>query len=172
MKSAAVTIVSCLLAASAYADLHQDIDTAAAAVEPNVIAWHRDIHKNPELSNHEVRTAAMVAAYLKTLGIDVKTGVAHTGVVGLLRGGKPGKVVALRADMDALPVVEETGLPYASTLTSQYLGQDVGVMHACGHDNHVAILMGAAKVLAGVRETVAGYGQVHLPTSRRRGAAG
>ena len=156
MKSAVVTIVGCLLCASAYADLHQDIDRAAAAVEPDVIAWHRDIHENPELSNREVRTAALVAAYLKTLGIDVTTGVAHTGVVGILKGGKPGRVVALRADMDALPVVEETGLPYASTVTSQYLGQDVGVMHACGHDNHVAILMGVAKVLAGVREQLPG----------------
>jgi amidohydrolase len=156
MRSAVVTIVGCLFGTSAFADLDQDIDEAATAVEPNVIAWHRDIHKNPELSNHEVRTAAMVAAYLKTLGIDVKTGVAHTGVVGVLRGGKPGKVVALRADMDALPVVEETGLPYASTVTSQYLGQDVGVMHACGHDNHVAILMGVAKVLAGVRAQLPG----------------
>ena len=155
MKTA-VMIVATLLCASAHADLHQDIDKNAAAVEPNVIAWRRDIHENPELSNREVRTAALVAAYLKTLGIDVTTGVAHTGVVGILRGGKPGKVVALRADMDALPVVEETGLPYASTLTSQYLGQDVGVMHACGHDNHVAILMGVAKVLAGVREQLPG----------------
>ncbi len=145
-----------LFGAGAQADLDQDIDAGAAAVEENVIAWRRDIHENPELSNREVRTAALVAAYLKTLDIGVTTGVAHTGVVGILRGGKPGKVVALRADMDALPVVEETGLPYASTVTSQYLGQDVGVMHACGHDNHVAILMGVAKVLAGVRAQLPG----------------
>jgi amidohydrolase len=151
----AVTILVAACAA-AHADLHEDIDKGAAAVEANVIAWHRDIHQNPELSNREVRTAALVAAYLKTLGIEVTTGVAHTGVVGVLRGGAPGKVVALRADMDALPVVEETGLPYASTVTSQYLGQDVGVMHACGHDNHVAILMGVARVLADVREQLPG----------------
>ncbi len=155
MKSAA-RIVSVLICTSVYADLHQDIDAGAAAIEPNVIVWRRDIHEHPELSNREVRTAQLVATYLKTLGIEVKTGVAHTGVVGILRGGKPGKVIALRADMDALPVVEETGLPYASSVTSEYLGQDVGVMHACGHDNHVAILMGAAKVLASVREQLPG----------------
>jgi amidohydrolase len=151
-----------LLAGAAQADLDEDIDEASAAVETNVIGWRRDIHKHPELSNHEVRTAALVAAYLKTLDIEVTTGVAHTGVVGILRGGKPGpharkdRVVALRADMDALPVVEETGLPYASTATAQYLGQDVGVMHACGHDNHVAVLMGVAKVLSSVRAQLPG----------------
>ena len=149
-------ICGLLLCATVHADLNEDIDEAAAAVETNVIGWRRDIHKHPELSNHEVRTAALVASYLKTLDIEVTTGVAHTGVVGVLRGGKPGKVVALRADMDALPVVEETGLPYASTVTSQYLGQDVGVMHACGHDNHVAILMGVAKVLSSVRAQLPG----------------
>jgi amidohydrolase len=151
-----VGFAALLLATHAYADLHEDIDAGAAAVEPNVIAWRRDIHKNPELSNREVRTAALVAAYLESLGLEVTTGVAHTGVVGILRGGKPGRVVALRADMDALPVVEATGLPYASTVRTQYLGQDVGVMHACGHDNHVAILMGVAKVLSGVRAQLPG----------------
>jgi amidohydrolase len=156
MRFNALVFWALLLCAPARADLDDDIDEGAAAVESNVIAWHRDIHKHPELSNREVRTAAFVAAYLKTLGIDVTTGVAHTGVVGTMRGGKPGKVVALRADMDALPVVEETGLPYASTATSQYLGQDVGVMHACGHDSHVAILMGVAKVLARVRAQLPG----------------
>ena len=162
MKSVLIcALLFVLLAGTARADLDEEIDEGAAAVEANVIAWHRDIHENPELSNREVRTAALVASYLKTLDIEVTTGVAHTGVVGILhgdkpRGGKPGRVVALRADMDALPVVEETGLPYASTVTSQYLGQDVGVMHACGHDNHVAILMGVAKVLAGVRAQLPG----------------
>jgi amidohydrolase len=156
MRFNGLTICGWLLCATVQADIDEDIDEGAAAVEANVIAWHRDIHENPELSNHEVRTAALVASYLKTLGIEVTTGVAHTGVVGILRGEKPGRVVALRADMDALPVVEETGLPYASTVTSQYLGQDVGVMHACGHDNHVAILMGAAKVLSGVRGQLSG----------------
>jgi amidohydrolase len=149
-------ILAALFGAAAQADLDEDIDDGAAAVENSVIGWRRDIHENPELSNREVRTAALVSAYLRSLDIDVTTGIAHTGVVGILRGGKPGKVVALRADMDALPVVEETGLPYASVVTSQYLGQDVGVMHACGHDNHVAILMGVAKVLAGVRAQLPG----------------
>ena len=156
MRLNVLVICGLLLCATAHADLDEDIDEASAAVETNVIGWHRDIHKHPELSNHEVRTAALVASYLKTLDIEVKTGVSHTGVVGILRGGKPGKVVALRADMDALPVVEETGLPYASTVTTQYLGQDVGVMHACGHDNHVAILMGVAKVLSSVRAQLPG----------------
>ena len=137
-----------------------------------MIAWHRDIHKNPELSNHEVRTAAMVAAYLKTLGIDVKTGVAHTGVVGVLRGGKPGRVVALRADMDALPVVEETGLPYRIDGDQpEYLGQACRGDARCGHDNHAAILMGVAKVVGRAR-AIAGHRQDHLPTGRRRCAAG
>ncbi len=156
MRLEALMICGVLLCATAHADIDEDIDEGAAAVEANVIGWHRDIHENPELSNREVRTAALVASYLRTLGIEVTTGVAHTGVVGVLRGGKPGRVVALRADMDALPVVEETGLPYASTVTSQYLGQEVGVMHACGHDNHVAILMGVAKVLSGVRAQLPG----------------
>jgi len=145
-----------LLAAHSRADLHQDIDASAAAVTPQVIQWRRDIHQHPELSNRETRTAALVAAQLKSLGLDVKTRVAHTGVVAILNGGKPGKVVALRADMDALPVVEETGLPYASTVKSTYLGQEVGVMHACGHDNHTAILLGVATVLSKVREQLPG----------------
>ncbi len=151
-----VWVGAALLAASAAADLHQQIDTGAAAVAADVIAWRRDIHAHPELSNRETRTAALVAAHLRSLDIDVTAGVAHTGVVGVLRGGKPGGVVALRADMDALPVVEETGLPYASKVRSQYLGQEVGVMHACGHDNHVAILLGVATVLAGVRDQLPG----------------
>ena len=128
----------------------------AADIEDKVIAWRRDIHQHPELSNREFRTAALVAEHLESLGMEVETEVAHTGVVGVLRGGRPGPVVALRADMDALPVVEQTGLPFASTERSTYNGLDVGVMHACGHDNHVAILMGAAEVLAGMREQIPG----------------
>jgi len=120
------------------------------------VAWRRDIHANPELSNREFRTSALVAQHLRSLGIDVQTGVAHTGVIGLLKGGKPGPVIALRADMDALPVVEKTGLPYASTVRGEYQGRDVGVMHACGHDTHVAILMGAAEVLAALRDELPG----------------
>jgi len=130
---------------------------AADKVESEVIEWRRDIHEHPELSNREFRTAKLVADHLRALGLDeVQTNVAHTGVVGILKGGKPGPVVALRADMDALPVVEQVDLPFASKVRSTYKGEDVGVMHACGHDNHVAILMGVAKVLAGMRDELPG----------------
>ncbi|GAB57040.1 amidohydrolase [Rheinheimera nanhaiensis] len=125
-------------------------------VMPKVISWRRDIHQHPELSNREVRTAAKVAAHLEKLGLEVRTGIAHTGVVGILTGGKPGPVVALRADMDALPVTEQTGLPFASKVVSEFNGQQTGVMHACGHDAHVAMLMGAAEVLAKQRADIAG----------------
>jgi amidohydrolase len=133
-----------------------DVDELCAAVDPLVVDWRRDIHQHPELSNREFRTAEKVAAHLRDLGIEVQTGVAHTGVVGLLRGGRPGPVVALRADMDALPVTERVDLPFASKETTTYAGQEVGVMHACGHDTHVAMLMGAAQVLAGIRDQVPG----------------
>jgi amidohydrolase len=138
------------------ADLAAEVDRRAAAVLPKVVAWRRDIHQHPELSNREVRTARVVAEHLKALGLEVRTGVAHTGVVGLLRGGQPGPVVALRADMDALPVTELVELPFRSAVTTEFNGQQVGVMHACGHDNHVAILMGVAEVLAGMRERLPG----------------
>ncbi|WP_397596785.1 amidohydrolase [Silanimonas sp.] len=132
------------------------LDAAIAAIEPKVVAWRRDIHQHPELGNREFRTSALVAEHLKGLGFDVETGVAHTGVVGTLVGGKPGPVIALRADMDALPVTERVDLPYASKVRSTYNGQDVGVMHACGHDAHVAILMGVAEVLAARRDSIPG----------------
>ncbi|GAB5561896.1 MAG: M20 family metallopeptidase [Synoicihabitans sp.] len=132
------------------------IDRLAEKIESKVIAWRHHIHENPELSNQEEQTAALVAEHLRALDIEVQTGVAGHGVVGLLRGGKPGPVVALRADMDALPVTEQTGLPYASKVKVDYGGKEIGVMHACGHDAHVAILMGTAEVLAGVREDLAG----------------
>jgi amidohydrolase len=138
------------------ARIHADIDTAAKRVESSVIACRRDIHEHPELGNREVRTSKLVADKLRALGIDVQTGVAHTGVVGVLRGGKPGRVIALRADMDALPVVEQVDLPFASKVRTTYNGQDVGVMHACGHDAHVAILLGVAEVLAGVKNELSG----------------
>ena len=137
-------------------DLNAAVADRVAAVMPKVIAWRRDIHQHPELSNREVRTAGVVAAHLKALGLDVQTGVAKTGVVGVLKGGRPGRVVALRADMDALPVTEQSDLPFKSTARSTYDGQDVGVMHACGHDAHVAMLMGVAEVLAGVRAQLPG----------------
>ncbi len=136
--------------------LDAEIDRRAAAVTDSVVAWRRDIHQHPELSNRETRTAAFVADRLRALGFEVRTGVAHTGVVAVLRGGKPGPVVALRADMDALPVTELVDLPFASKARAIYNGQDVGVMHACGHDTHVAILLGVATVLAGVRQQLPG----------------
>ncbi|MGH7448031.1 MAG: amidohydrolase [Longimicrobiales bacterium] len=140
----------------AQSPLHARIDAAAAQVNDRVVAWRRDIHEHPELGNREFRTAKLVADHLGSLGIDVQTGVAHTGVVGILRGGQPGPLVALRADMDALPVTEMVDLPFASKVRTEYNGQEVGVMHACGHDNHVAILMGVAEVLAGMRGDLPG----------------
>ncbi len=132
------------------------IDDAAARVGKRVIADRRNIHEHPELGNREIRTAQLVAERLQQLGIETKTGVAHTGVVGLLRGGREGRVVALRADMDALPVVEQVDVPFRSRVRTEYDGQPVGVMHACGHDAHVAILLGVAEVLAGMRDQLAG----------------
>lgn len=134
----------------------QKFEKSIEAVMPQVIQWRRDIHEHPELSNRELRTSKLVAEHLKSLGIDVRTGVAHTGVVGVLKGGKPGPVIALRADMDALPVVEQVDVPFASKVRTTYDGHEVGVMHACGHDTHVAILMGVAKVLAENRAELPG----------------
>lgn len=138
------------------APMRAEIERRMTAVMPKVVAWRRDIHEHPELSGDEVRTAALVAAHLKSLGLEVTTGVGGHGVVGILRGGKPGPVVGLRADMDALPVAELVDLPFRSQVKSTYRGQQVGVMHACGHDNHVAILMGAAEVLAGMKAQLPG----------------
>jgi amidohydrolase len=136
--------------------LDAEIDRRVPQVQQKVVDWRRDIHAHPELSNRETRTAELVAQHLRALGIEVRTGVAHTGVVGVLRGGKPGRVVALRADMDALPVTEEVDVPFASKVRATYNGQDVGVMHACGHDAHTAMLMGVAEVLAGMRADLPG----------------
>jgi amidohydrolase len=132
------------------------VDAAAVAIEPRVIAWRRDFHAHPELGNREFRTSKIVAGHLRALGIEVTTGVAHTGVVGVLRGTRPGPCVALRADMDALPVAEEVDLPFASRVRTEYNKEDVGVMHACGHDAHTAILMGVAELLAQMRDQLAG----------------
>src|SRR5947207_5241191 len=131
--------------------LDKRIDESAAKLESKVIECRRDIHQNPELGNREFRTSKLVADRLKELGIEARSGVAHTGVVGILHGGKPGRVVALRADMDALPVVEEVDVPFKSKVRSTYNGHDVGVMHACGHDPHVPILLGVAEVLASMK---------------------
>jgi amidohydrolase len=125
-------------------------------IEPKVVAWRRDIHQNPELGNREFRTSKLVADHLRAIGIEVRDKVAHTGVVGLLKGGKPGPVVALRADMDALPVTEEVDVPFKSTVKTEWSGMQCGVMHACGHDAHTAILMGVAEVLAGMRAELHG----------------
>lgn len=129
---------------------------ATDKIEAKLIEWRRDFHEHPELGNHETRTAGIIAKHLESLGIEVKSGVARTGVVGLLKGGKPGPVVLLRADMDGLPVTERNSLPFASKVRTQYNGQEVGVMHACGHDSHVAILMGVAEVLAGMKADLKG----------------
>ncbi|MBL8376598.1 MAG: amidohydrolase [Burkholderiales bacterium] len=133
------------------------LEARAAALESQVIAWRRDLHAHPELGNQEVRTAGIVAAHLRALGLDeVREGVAVTGVVGLLKGALPGPCIALRADMDALPVTEEVDVPFASKARAQWNGEEVGTMHACGHDCHVAILMGVAQVLAQSRDLLAG----------------
>ncbi len=156
-----VLIFLCLVSISAIAAaqdhrLAADIDRLAADVEDKVIAWRRDFHEHPELGNREFRTAERVADHLRRLGMDVRTKVAHTGVVGVLTGNENGPVVALRADMDALPVTEAVDLPFASKVRTTYNGREVGVMHACGHDNHVAILMGVAEVLAELRDELPG----------------
>ena len=136
--------------------MQSEIDRRSAAITEKVTAWRHDIHSHPELSFQETRTAKLVADHLRSLGLDVQAGVGGNGVVGILRGGKPGPVVALRADMDALPVVEQVNVPYKSTVRTTYNGQNVGVMHACGHDMHTAILMGTAEVLAGMKANIPG----------------
>lgn len=132
------------------------IDRSTAEVLPQVVAWRRDFHQHPELGMQETRTAKVIADHLRALGMEVRTGVAGTGVVGVLRGGKPGKVVGLRADMDGLPVTEQVDVPFKSIEKAMWNGQEVGVMHACGHDNHMAILMGVATVLSRMRVDLPG----------------
>jgi len=150
-------LLVCLLTMSALvrAELSPAVEAGVQAVMPDVVAWRRDFHEHPELGNREFRTAGIIAAHLRELGMEVQTEVAHTGVIGILRGGD-GPVVALRADMDALPVTELVDLPFASKAVGEYQGREVGVMHACGHDNHVAILMGVAEVLAGLGDDLPG----------------
>lgn len=131
-------------------------DVWAKAVDADVLKWRRDIHQFPELGNREFRTSKLVAAHLKSLGLDVKTGIAYTGVTALLKGGKPGPRIAIRADMDALPVTENSGLPFESKQTAEFRGEKVGVMHACGHDSHTAILMGVAQAMAQNKAEISG----------------
>lgn len=145
MKKLFVTI-SLFACASTFAQ--HGLDKDIANIENKVIEWRRDFHQNPELSNREFKTAEKIAAHLKSLGLEVQTGVAHTGVVGILKGKKPGKVLALRADIDALPVPERADLPFKSTAKGEYNGEEVPVMHACGHDTHIAILMGVAEIMS------------------------
>jgi amidohydrolase len=149
-------IAACAFQASAQTGSEDWVAAAAEGVAPQVIDWRHHIHQHPELGNQEVETSKLVAEQLRAFGIDVRTGVAKTGVVGVLKGGKPGPVMALRADMDALPVKEQTGLPFASHATATWQGKKVDVMHACGHDAHTAMLLGAAKVLAENRDKIAG----------------
>ena len=160
MRKATLAIVLCLVPVPAIAQpvnpLSPQIDRLTQELTPQVVTWRRDFHKNPELGNREQRTSKIIAEELKRLGYEVTTGVAHTGVVAVLRGGKPGPVVALRSDMDALPVTEQGDLPFKSTVKTIWNGQEVGVMHACGHDNHMAILLGAATIFARMKEQLPG----------------
>ena len=134
----------------------EEIDQAAAEVQPQVVEWRRWFHQNPELSNREFNTSARIAEILRDMGLEPRTGIAHTGITAVIEGGKPGPLVAIRTDIDALPVVEQTGLPFASTARSEYNGQDVGVMHACGHDAHMSMVLGAAKILNDMKAELAG----------------
>ena len=148
-----------LYASAAFAQtdaLKAQVAKKADAMQPKLVAWRRDFHEHPELGNHETRTAGIIAAHLKALGLEVKTGVAKTGVVGLLKGGKPGPVVALRADMDGLPVIERVNIPFASKVKTTFNNAEVGVMHACGHDTHMSILMGVAEVLSSMKADLRG----------------
>ncbi len=159
MKTLSKTIIISLLSFSSWlsaAPAWELVDEAVVKNAEQVIQWRRWFHQHPELSNREFNTAEYVARELSNMGLDVSTGIAKTGVVALLKGGKPGKTVALRADMDGLPVSEQTGLEFASTVKAQYDGKQVGVMHACGHDAHMAILLGVAKTLSAMREDISG----------------
>ncbi|QXV66224.1 amidohydrolase [Mucilaginibacter sp. 21P] len=151
-----ISLAALSLPAFAHVNLKTEASKKADAITQKVISWRRDFHEHPELGNREVRTSGIIAEHLQSLGIEVQTGVATTGVVGLLKGGHPGPVIALRADMDGLPVTERVNLPFASKVKTQYNGQEVGAMHACGHDSHMAILMGVAEVLSGMKKDLHG----------------
>jgi amidohydrolase len=146
-----------LAATTAQADITPaELDALAAETQPQVVEWRRWFHQHPELSNREFETAERLAEILRGMGLEPQTGIAHTGLVAVIEGGKPGPLVAIRTDMDGLPVTEQTGLPFASTARSEYNGQEVGVMHACGHDAHMAMVLGAAQVLLAVRDELPG----------------
>ncbi len=156
-KTLTTAIVGFALSASAQAEISwQQVDDLVAATQPQVVEWRRWFHENPELSNREFNTAARLAEILRGMGLEPKTGIAHTGLVAIIEGGKPGPMVAIRTDIDGLPVTERTGEPFASTATTEYNGQATGVMHACGHDTHMAMVLGAASVLNELRADLAG----------------
>lgn len=158
-RACALVVIGCVamvMPAAGAQGTASEADRLCAAVNEQMIAWRRDFHQHPELSNREVRTAGIVADHLRRLGLDVRTEVAHTGVAGVLRGGRPGPVIALRADMDALPVTEAVDVSFASKATAVYNGREVGVMHACGHDVHTAVLMAVAQVLSQMRDDLPG----------------
>ncbi|MFT4019058.1 MAG: amidohydrolase [Agriterribacter sp.] len=150
-----IVLIGCVQPMAAQ-QLQKVIADKSTAILPAVIEWRRYLHQNPELSNREFKTAEYIAAHLKSLGLEVQTGIAKTGVTGILKGGKPGPVIALRADIDALPVKERVDIPFASKAVGEYLGKEVSVMHACGHDTHMAILMGTASVLSGMKKDISG----------------
>jgi len=157
MKNLLFIAIGCLLITPASAEITaEEIDQAASAVQPQVVEWRRWFHQNPELSNREFNTSARIAGILRGMGLEPRTGIAHTGVTAIIEGGLPGPLVAIRTDIDGLPVVEQTGLPFASTARSEYNGQDVGVMHACGHDAHMSMVLGAAKILNDMKAELPG----------------
>ncbi len=156
-KSICLMLVMLFCSTFAFAkDMSKEIDAATAKIMPQVIKWRRHFHENPELSNREFKTAKMVADHMRGLGFEVKTGIAKTGVIGILKGNLPGPTIGLRADMDALPVKERVDIPFASKVMADYQGKTVPVMHACGHDTHIAMLMGTAEVLAGMKNKIKG----------------
>ncbi|MFU8833410.1 MAG: amidohydrolase, partial [Wenzhouxiangella sp.] len=156
LRSVALFLILCILSTTSHGDWHDYIDEGSEALFERVVEWRRHFHANPELSNREFETAAYISEFLRNLDIEVETAIAHTGVVGVLRGGRPGPVVGLRADMDALPVPSRAGLPFSPDVTGAYLGEEVPVSHACGHDTHMAMLMGVAELFAARRDELPG----------------
>ena len=157
MNKLLLIIFSCSLVTSVQAEItHEQIDQAAAEVQAQVVEWRRWFHEHPELSNREFNTSARITEILRGMGLEPRTGIAHTGLMAIIEGGKPGPLVAIRTDMDGLPVTEQTGLPFASKARTEYHGQEVGVMHACGHDSHIAMVLGAARILNEMKDDLSG----------------